>query len=131
MVTNLNRFNLKIYSVNQKFVDWLLGEIAERKISHRELARRAGISHTAISNVLSGYRDPTWDFCAAIAKPLDKQPIEVFRIVGLLPPSAGRVDELSQDELEWLEVYRSLDADQRKTIFGVVAGWRDRLKRRG
>lgn len=128
MVTNLNRFNLKISSVNQKLVDWMLEEIRERKISHRELARRAGISHTAISNVLSGYREPTWDFLAAISKPLDKQPMEVFRIAGLLPQSSGNVNELSEDEAELVRLYRELPpGDVRSYALSFLRGFVDQM----
>lgn len=129
MVTNLNNFNLKIYYVEQKLVDWMLEELRDRKMSHRELARRAGISHSSISNILSGYREPTWDFCAAISKPLDKQPIEVFRIAGLLPPSSGKVDELSEDEAELIKLYRQLSPGEvRSYALSFLRGFVEQMR---
>ena len=64
---------------------WLSTELERRGWSIRELARRANISHTWIANVLSGQRPASWDFCAAIAQALLKQPEEVFRLASLLP----------------------------------------------
>lgn len=116
-------------SVNQRLVDWMLEEIRERKLSHRELARRAGISHSAISNVLSGYREPTWDFLAAIAKPLGKEPIEVFRMAGLLPASGGKMNELTQDEAELIKLYRQLSpGDDRDYALHFLRGFVDQMK---
>lgn len=63
--------------------EWLTEEIRFRSWSMRELARRAGLSHSAVSLVIAG-QPPTWDFCAAIAPPLEISPIEVFLIAGKL-----------------------------------------------
>lgn len=70
----------------ESFREYLSSRLKEKAWSIRELARRAGISHTWISNVLSGQTEPSWDFCAAIAKPLGLQPIEIFRLANLMPP---------------------------------------------
>lgn len=110
---------------------WINDELAKREWSQRELGRRAGVSNSTISKVAAGEIEATWDFCAAIGRALGERPEVIFRMAGLLPPSSGKVDDLSEDEAEWLEVYRSLSPDQRKTILGIVLGWRDRLKRRG
>lgn len=70
----------------ESFREYLSSRLKEKAWSIRELARRANISHTWISNVLSGQTEPSWDFCAAIAKPLGLQPIEIFRLANLMPP---------------------------------------------
>ena len=57
--------------------DWIIQELEVHHWSMRELARRAGISHSWISNVLAG-QSPSWDFCAAIAGPFGVSPIEVL-----------------------------------------------------
>lgn len=110
-----------------KLVEWIEGQLRQRDWRPADLARAAGVRDSTISRVLNGNAKAGPELCNAIAGALGVSPVEVFRIAELLPPSAGKADELSQDEAEWLEVYRSLDPDQRKTIFGVVAGWRDRL----
>lgn len=64
---------------------WLAKELSTHRISGRELARQADISHTSVADVIAGHRQPTWEFCASIAKPLGKSPIEIFKRAGLLP----------------------------------------------
>ena len=65
--------------------EWLNEEIQDRGWSIRELARRAGITHAAISHVLNGSRQPGSGFCTAIARALQLPAEEVFRRAGLLP----------------------------------------------
>lgn len=77
-------------------VTWLTKELDDRGWSIRELARRAKISHTTISQVLSHQREPTWEFCAQIAQALDELPATVFRKAGLLPP----ISEAKRQEFE-------------------------------
>jgi transcriptional regulator with XRE-family HTH domain len=73
--------------MNDKLTAWLSEETEKRNWSHRELARRAGISQTAVSTVIAGQRKAGWDFCAAIAKALNESPLKVFQLAGLLPPT--------------------------------------------
>ncbi len=81
---------------------WLRDQLKARSWTHRELARRAGISQTAVSTVISNQRKPGWDFCAAIAGPLDQPPEKLMRLAGLLPP----LPEPVQDEQEALQILR-------------------------
>lgn len=72
--------------VNQKFNDWLLGELYRRKWSYRKLSDRAGsgASPTLTSLIISGEKNITWDYCAAVAEAFGYNPIDVFIIAGLL-----------------------------------------------
>jgi transcriptional regulator with XRE-family HTH domain len=90
-------------------IAWLNTELQERGWTHRELARRANVSQSAVSSVLAGQRNAGWDFCAAIARALGKPPEEVFRLAKLLPPLAPAVAE----ERETLSILRGLPADLR------------------
>lgn len=85
--------------MSDKLIFWLVKELERRGWSQRELARRADLSPTSVSAVIAGQRDPTWDFCAAIAKPLEKSPLELFRLAGLLPPNLAQVNEEQTDYL--------------------------------
>lgn len=114
-----------------KLVEWIEDQLRQRDWRPADLARAAGVRDSTISRVLNGNAKAGPELCNAISEALGVSPVEVFRIAELLPPSAGNINELSQDESEWLEVYRSLSPDQRQTIFGVVLGWRDRLRGRG
>jgi transcriptional regulator with XRE-family HTH domain len=112
---------------------WLQKELGQRGWSQRELARRAGISHAIISEVLSGTKKPGWDFCLAIADPLDRSPIEMFRLAGLLP-SDKLVSEdqvgyyaqtLTTDEVVLLSTYRQLPAHGKRTVRMLSQGLAD------
>ena len=61
--------------MKNELVPWLSTQLKGRAWSQRELARRAGLSGTAVSTVLSRQRNPGWDFCLAIAEPLGEPPI--------------------------------------------------------
>jgi len=78
------------------FTTWLTSEMRKRDITQAELARLAGLSRTAVSNVLSGARTPGPDFCRAIARALDYPPEVVFRRAGLLPPKPEADEEIEQ-----------------------------------
>lgn len=66
---------------------WLSDELNSRGWSIRELARRAGISHTTVADVLSEQRKPTAEFCIAIAKALNVPEESTLRRAGILPKS--------------------------------------------
>lgn len=67
------------------FADWLENELVKREISQAELARRAGVTRSAINGVLTGYRGIGVEMCNGIAKALGIPPDEVFRAAGFLP----------------------------------------------
>lgn len=66
--------------------DWILNELSTRDWSQADLARRAGVSRAAISDVISGKRNIGKDLAQSIAEAF-KLPLEdVYRAAGLLPP---------------------------------------------
>jgi transcriptional regulator with XRE-family HTH domain len=68
------------------FTKWLGEEVKKRGWTFRELRRRADLSSGAISKVMTGTTDPTWEFCAKIAEAMDISSVDIFRQAGLLPP---------------------------------------------
>jgi transcriptional regulator with XRE-family HTH domain len=92
------------------FVNWLNEELGKRDWSIRELARRSGISHASISQVLNRHRYPGSDFCLAIARGLQLPPEEVFRRAGILPPRAGETERPSLRQI-W-ELLKGMDEAQ-------------------
>jgi transcriptional regulator with XRE-family HTH domain len=117
--------------MNTKLSDFINEELKQRGWSQRELARKAGVSHTSISEVIAGNRNPGWDFCAAIAAPLEKTPLEVFQLAGLLP-SGGDIERsraeyyansLSVDEAQLLELYRKVKTQkERQIVLSIIWG---------
>lgn len=65
---------------------WLTEELRARGWSMREMARRVGVSHTAIVNIAHGRARPSAGLCREIARVLRVPPEHVFRLAGLLPP---------------------------------------------
>ena len=78
------------------FSGWLLVEMKERGWSQSELARRAGVSPTAISDVLSGRRNIGKDLATSIAEALRIPAKQVFSEAGLLPTDKGVNKEIEQ-----------------------------------
>lgn len=58
------------------------------------------MANSTISMVLGGQKKPGWDFCAAIAKALDKPPEQVFRLAGLLSPLPAGENETLHELIE-------------------------------
>ena len=111
------------------FNQWMNKTLEDRGWSARELARRAGISHTYISNIASGKRLPTWDFCAAIAGPLGMSPIVVFQKAGLIRQGNLKNEyygkTLTDDEVNLVELYRRLGDMGQYYALATLAGIRD------
>lgn len=58
----------------------------KRGWSQRELARRAHLSPTSISEVMAGKRGPGKRFCQAVAKALQVPAEEIFQAAGIIDP---------------------------------------------
>ena len=96
--------------VNTTFANWILREIDSRGWNQSELARRSGLSPTAVSDVLSGRRNPGIVFCDGVAQAFKIPSAEVYKIAGLLP-----VDELSDPSLSKIQhLFNSLQDEGNK-----------------
>lgn len=67
------------------FTEWLTRKIRETGLSYSELARRGGMSHARISQVMGG-ETPGADFCVKLARALGESPEYVLRLAGILEP---------------------------------------------
>lgn len=76
---------------------YLNDELKKRGWSQRELARRAELSPTSISEVLSGRRGPGRRFCQAVAQALQVPPERILQAAGILdaPPDTALFSELT------------------------------------
>jgi len=72
--------------MNKQFQEWIESELNNRGWRPADLANKAGLSQTALSNVLNGHRNPGPAFCRAVAKALVVSPESVFRLADILPP---------------------------------------------
>lgn len=103
---------------NTDFSEWLLTEIESRGLSYSEVARRGGLSHARISQVISG-SNPGADFCTSIARALDLPPERVFRIAGLLPPRIIG-GEHPEQKAQLLDYFEALDERGRDTALAML-----------
>lgn len=101
-----------------KFVTWLTGEIDRRGWNNSELARRAGLVPSAISQVISGTRKPGFEFCIKVARPLDMTPEEVLRRAGLLPKLSAPEDNPTYQELR--DKIRRLPIERQKDLLKIA-----------
>lgn len=97
------------------FESWITNELQERGWSIRELARRGGVSHTAVNNALS---DPTsLDIYKAIARGLDVPLLEVLQRAGELPEPPDPVP----DEQAVIHLFRQVPPAFRAMTLRILA----------
>ena len=109
------------------YLNWLTKELSNRSWSRRELARRAGVSHTWVADVING-REPSWDFCAAIAPAFDMSPVEMLLLAGKLTSSDVRqaLPMLTKDEIEKSEkltsIVKELSSEHQEALLTIAYG---------
>ena len=97
--------------------DWLLNELKRRGWSQRELARRAGLPQSTLSQAISGKRKISPEVCAAIALALGESPAHIMALAGLLPPQSPDDNATIQ---ELTELVRQLSPEMQKDILDYV-----------
>ncbi|MBN1658283.1 MAG: helix-turn-helix transcriptional regulator [Anaerolineae bacterium] len=102
--------------MDNDFVTWLIEELEQRGWTNSELARRAGVSPSTVSVILSRQKNPGPDFCLAIAGALRQPPEQVFRLAGILPSLPPAVEE----EHEAIAILRGLPPNLRTTGMAVL-----------
>jgi len=100
----------------ERFSEWLIEEIRTRAWSQNELARRASVTSSAVSQVITGRTAAGPDFCRGVARALDKPAEEVFRRAGLLPPAT---DETSRAK-EALHLFEQLTTQRQDDLLAQM-----------
>ncbi len=100
------------------FANWVEAEMKRRGWSRAELARRAGLSRAAVSDVLNLKYPPGPEFCRALARAFGYSQEYVFRLAGLiddpLPPG------VSLDGLALAQLLSQLPPEDREEILALV-----------
>jgi transcriptional regulator with XRE-family HTH domain len=109
-------------TMENDFVSWLYSEMEGRGWSISELARRAGVSHVAISNILNHKRNIGIDVCSGIAHAFrdSYSYTEVFRLAGIFPPLPAAPDERLAQEI--YEAVSRLTLAEREELLEYL-GW--------
>lgn len=97
------------------FITWLAKTLEDRRYSHRQLAKEAGLSHSLISKVLSGEVLPSADFCIKIAEALNEPPEELLRRAGILPAKKS-----GSDLEEIINIYESLSPNKQEKLLALL-----------
>lgn len=74
----------------------VLREVVEKTGGVREVGRRAGLSHSLISNIINLGEQPTFDTCIALAPVMEMEPLTVIYMAGLLPKPPDWKPELNE-----------------------------------
>jgi transcriptional regulator with XRE-family HTH domain len=99
----------------EDFPKWLAKEIKRRGWRQAEFARRAGLSPSQVSRVLTG--EPAGhDFCQGAAQAMGFPPPLVFRLAGLLP-SYPVADE---SRARFMEIWDYLDQPDRDSLTKIA-----------
>jgi transcriptional regulator with XRE-family HTH domain len=99
-----------------EFGEWLATELKTRAWSSSELARRAGISQSSVSNVLTGKQIPGLEFCKGVARALNVPADRLLRLAGHLAPMPDSVAE----EQEAMRLFRMLNGQMRSVALSVL-----------
>ena len=110
-----------------RFEEWLVARMAESNMSQSELAKKAGITQSAISLILSGTRNPGLEMCTGIARALRLPPEEVFRAAGILPPVTPRTALIQKIE----HIVSELPPEEQQNILDFALHRHEIAEKRG
>ncbi|MGA2505612.1 MAG: helix-turn-helix domain-containing protein [Anaerolineales bacterium] len=82
----------------ETFIIWLDKQAEKHKWTRSKLAKRAGVSPTAIYMIARGKREPGSFLCNGLAKALNLTREEVYRAAGLLPSKPQPNEDVERGE---------------------------------
>lgn len=102
----------------KEFAEWLTEELAERGLSQRKLALRAGVTGPTVGQIVRGKVQPTVESIVKIAEGLEEDPISVLRLAGILPDLLPETTE----EQGVVRILRALPHHLRQVAVWMVRG---------
>ena len=121
MVNTVSTDSIILNHMNEapdEFVSWLKQEFEKRNWAIRAAARRIGVSHPTISDIVTLQKQPSYETCLAIANAFNKPPEWVLRLAGLLP----KVVPLNFDFEEWRYVLANISDTDRAELMEIARG---------
>lgn len=83
-----------------EFVEKIKAKMAEQNLGVRDLARKLGVSHPTVTELVTYGKKPSLDTCLAIARWLGQSEVVILRESGLISP--GQEDEAKFEDWKYL-----------------------------
>lgn len=108
--------------MDNKLATWLNQQSEDKRLSLREIANRAGVSHTTVIRIANDKLKtrPSADVCFGLARALGVPPQRVFREAGYPMPPHIIGDEDRSRKTELLDYYESLYDKNRDTAVALL-----------
>lgn len=94
------------------FSTWLLHELNRRGWSQADLARKAYMTTSTVSNLLNGRRQVGLGTANSLAKAFRVPVPEILSVAGLIP----KIPESTAEEEQLLYLFRQMTEDQRRDL---------------
>ena len=104
---------------------WIQEGLTQHGWSQSELARRAKLSSTTVSDVLSGSAKPGLNFCKGVARAFGVRTEKVLRLAELLPPEP----EETPTSRELLYMFMQLGDEDQERILDITRTFLEKKER--
>ena len=102
------------------FGAWLKEKRGERRLSQGKLADLTGISKGYLGHLEQFDKPPSQDKCRALAAALMVSEVEVMTEAGYYPRGQDAQGVLTEDELEFIREFRSVDHELRELVKDII-----------
>jgi transcriptional regulator with XRE-family HTH domain len=93
-------FNMDKKLAPVEFVEKIKAKMAEQNLGVRDLARKLGVSHPTVTELVTYGKKPSLDTCLAISRWLGQSEVVILRESGLISP--GQEDEAKFEDWKYL-----------------------------
>ncbi len=106
--------------VDTQFGVWLRSKREERRLSQAKLSDLTGISKGYLGHLEQFNKPPSQDKCRALANALMVSEVEVMTEAGYYPRGQDAQGVLTEDELEFIREFRSVDHELRELVKDII-----------
>ncbi len=106
--------------VDTQFGVWLRSKREERRLSQSKLSDLTGISKGYLGHLEQFNKPPSQDKCRALANALMVSEVEVMTEAGYYPRGQDAQGVLTEDELEFIREFRSVDHELRELVKDII-----------
>jgi DNA-binding XRE family transcriptional regulator len=95
---------------------FLIEEIRRHDLSFRQVADKAGCSHTTIANIINDSVVPSVTVCQGLARAFEVPAERIYQMAGILPESGDMEPEIK----DWNRRLTGLRADDRRRVIQAM-----------